>query len=104
MGATELHKLAYLIEGGAPAGNSNPPGFEGCRTTRTSIKIITMHGNRRTTPSGIDIFEFPRNRIRLRKNANLAVQFSLSHDISPKEGSFSREVRLGEEGIRLAIF
>ena len=30
-----------------------------------------MHGKRRTNPNGIDIFEFPFNRIRRRKNDNL---------------------------------
>lgn len=32
---------------------------------------MTMHGKSRTNPSGIDILEFPFNRILLRKNANL---------------------------------
>lgn len=32
---------------------------------------MTMHGNRRTTPSGIENFELPLNRNGRRKNASL---------------------------------
>lgn len=60
-------KSIYLIEGGAPAGSNMPPGLEGCRTTRTRIRTMTMHGNNRTATSGIEIFEFPLNLILLRK-------------------------------------
>ncbi len=91
-------EFTYLIEGGAPAGISILPVDEGCRTTRTSIKIITIHGNRSTAPRGIDIFELPFRRIRRRKNANLGVIRSLWRDTSSIEG------RLGEDGIRFTKF
>lgn len=35
--------------------------------------IMTIHGNSKTTPSGMEMEEFPFNRIRLLKNANLGV-------------------------------
>ena len=90
--------VTYLIDGGAPAGISILPVDEGCRTTRTSIKIITIQGNRSTAPRGIDIFELPFKRIRRRKKANLGVIRSLWRETSSREG------RLGEEGIRLTRF
>ena len=97
-------RLTYLIDGGAPAGNSALAGLEGCRTTKANIVTMTIHGNNSTAPRGIDTFELPFNRIRLRNNANLGVIFSLDLDMSPKEGKFSREGRLGDEGIRFARF
>jgi len=97
-------EFSYLIEGGAPAGNNMPPGLEGCRTTRTNINTITMQGNKSTAPRGIDILEFPRRRILLRKNASLGEIRSLCRERSPSDGSFSRDGRFGEEGIRLAMF
>lgn len=88
----------HLISGGAPAGINILPGEDGCRTTRTSIKIITISGNKSTTPNGIDIFELPFKRILLLKNANLGKIRSFRRLISSRDG------RLGEEGIRFANF
>ena len=92
------------MDGGAPAGNSALPGLEGCRTTKASIVKMTIHGNKSTAPSGIETFEFPFRRILRRKNANLGVILSRDLDKSLKDGSFSREVRFGDEGIRFARF
>lgn len=50
-----------------------------------------MHGNRRTNPSGIDILEFPFNRIRLRKNANLERTRLFSSFKSLSDGMFGVE-------------
>ena len=88
----------YRIDGGAPAGIRILPGDDGCRTTRTRIKIITMHGKRRTAPRGMEIEELPFNRIRRLKNANLGDILSFCRDRSSGEG------RLGEEGIRFRRF
>ena len=96
--------IAYRIIGGAPAGISIPPGVDGCRTTRTKINIITIQGNKSTAPSGMDIFEFPFKRIRRRKKASPGDIRSFCRERSPKEGSFSREGRFGDEGILFAIF
>ena len=103
MSVTVLHPaesvdFAYLIKGGAPAGISILPGEDGCRTMRMRINIITMSGNKITTPRGIDIFEFPFNLIRLLKKANLGDSRSFCRAI------FSRDGRLGEEGIRFTSF
>ena len=62
-----------------------------------------MHGNKSTTPSGIDILELPLRRILLWKNANRGVIRSRCREMSPRDGNFSREGRFGEDGIRLAI-
>lgn len=59
----------YLIGGGAPAGIRILPGEEGCRTKTIKISIITMNGNRRTNPKGIEMPEFPLSLIRRRKKA-----------------------------------
>ena len=90
--------IAYLTNGGAPAGISILAVEEGCRTTRTRIRMITMQGKRSTAPSGIEIFELPFRRIRLLKKANLGDIRSFWRDRSPREG------RLGDEGILLARF
>ena len=63
--------VAHLIEGGAPAGIITPPGEDGCRTTRTNMRMITRIGNNSNTANGTDTFEFPFNRIRLLKKSNL---------------------------------
>lgn len=57
------------MDGGAPAGTSILPGEEGCRTTRTSINISTMHGNKSTKPKGMEMRELSLRRIRRRKKA-----------------------------------
>ena len=90
--------VIHLIDGGAPAGISILPVDEGCRTTRTSIRIITIQGNRSTAPRGMETFELPFKRIRRRKKANLGVIRSVWRDTSSREG------RLGEEGIRFTRF
>ena len=65
---------------------------------------ITIHGNSSTAPSGIDTFELPFSRIRLRNNANRGVIFSRDFDKSLNEGKLSSEGRFGDDGIRFAIF
>jgi hypothetical protein len=84
----------YLIAGGAPAGNSIRPVVFGCRTKRTSIKMITIHGKRRTTLNGIEMEELPFNLIRRRKKDNRGVIRSFS----------TSDGRLGEDGIRFTRF
>jgi hypothetical protein len=54
-----------------------------------------MHGNSRTNPNGIEIDEFPFNRIRLRKKDNAGSAWAFSLLKSSAGGGFS------EEGIRL---
>lgn len=61
---------SHLIGGGEPEGISILTGVSGCRITSTSIRRITVMGNNKTTPSGMDIDEFPFNRIRRRRKAN----------------------------------
>lgn len=75
-----------------------PPVDEGCRTTRTSMSIITIQGKRSTAPSGIDIFELPFSRIRRRKKAKPGDRRSVSPDRSLREGRF------GDDGMRFKIF
>ena len=89
---------AYRIAGGAPAGIINPPGEEGCRTMRTMIKIMTMHGNSNTAPSGTETFELPFSRMRLLKKDSLGTNRSFSLLRSSRDG------RTGVEGIRLMRF
>ena len=84
----------YRIAGGAPAGISIRPVVFGCRTKRTSIKTITIHGKRSTTLSGIEMEELPFNLIRRRKKDNRGVIRSFS----------TRVGRFGEEGIRFTRF
>ena len=86
------------MDGGAPAGIINPPGEDGCRTISTIINIMTIHGNRSTAPSGIEIFELPFSRMRLLKNDNLGMNRSFSSVKSVKEG------RDGVDGSRLIRF
>lgn len=62
--------MTYLIAGGAPAGINILPGEEGCLTKSTSIRMMTMHGKRMTTPSGTEMLEFPLNLNGLRKKAS----------------------------------
>lgn len=86
------------MDGGAPAGIINPPGEDGCRTISTIINIMTIHGNRSTAPSGIEIFELPFSRMRLLKNDNLGINRSFSSVKSTREG------RDGVDGSRLIRF
>ena len=86
---------AYRIAGGAPAGIISPPGEEGWRTTRTSIRIMTRHGNSNTAPSGTEIFELPFNRMRLLKKDNRGANRSFSLLRSSRDG------RAGVDGMRL---
>lgn len=44
--------------------------------------MTTIHGNSRTTPRGIEIFELPFNRNGRLKNANLDVVFVFDLDSS----------------------
>lgn len=88
----------HLMVGGAPAGISIPPVEEGCRTTRTSINIMTIHGNISTAPRGMDIFELPFSRIRRRKKANLDEGRYFSCDGSSNGGG------LATDGIRFTRF
>ena len=63
------------------------------------ISIITIKGNNNTTPRGIDIFEFPFNRILRRKKANRGDIRSCCFDSVSIPGTFSRP---SEEGSLLA--
>jgi hypothetical protein len=49
------------MAGGAPAGINILPGFDGCLTNNTRMRITTMSGKRITTPSGTEMLEFPLN-------------------------------------------
>lgn len=49
------------MAGGAPAGINILPGFDGCLTNNTRIRMTTMSGKRITTPSGTEMLEFPLN-------------------------------------------
>ena len=62
---------------------------------RTSIRIMTIHGNSNTAPSGTEIFELPFSRMRLLKKDNLGTNRSFSLLRSSRDG------RAGVEGIRL---
>ena len=62
---------------------------------RTTIRIMTIHGNSNTAPSGTEIFELPFSRIRLLKKDNLGASRSFSLLRSSRDG------RAGVEGIRL---
>ena len=65
---------------------------------RTSIKIITIHGNSNTAPSGTEIFELPFSRMRLLKKDNLGTKRSFSLLRSSIDGNAA------VEGIRLISF
>lgn len=65
----------------------------GCLTNSTNINNTTMHGNKSTTPRGIEMLELPRNRNGRRKNANLEVAFVFVF-------TSSNEGRFGDEGRR----
>jgi hypothetical protein len=58
------------------------PCESGDLTKRTSIRIMTRHGNSRTSPSGNETVEFPFKRMRRRKNANRGEVFSACGDNS----------------------
>ena len=81
-----------MIAGGVPAGINIPTPDLGCRTKSTKINTTTIHGNKRTTPSGIEMLELPFNRSGRLKNANLDVTFVLPLS--------SSTIGNGEEGIR----
>lgn len=84
--------------GGVPAGTRRRPGEDGCRKKSIAISNITMHGNKRTNPSGIDIFELPFIRMRRLKRENRGSEgslFSLFHSFFH---SFT-EGKLAEEGM-----
>lgn len=85
-----------LIEGGVPAGIRMPPGDEGCRTKRSRTRTITMHGNSKTKPRGMEMDELPFKRIRRRKKANL-------ERLRPFSREESSRGRLGEEGSHFEI-
>ena len=72
-------------------------GDEGCRTMRTRMRTMTMHGNSRTTPRGMEIDELPLMRMRRRKKARRGDIRSFWREMSSSEG------RLGEEGILFTI-
>jgi hypothetical protein len=78
----------HLIAGGAPAGIKIPTPDLGCRTNSTNINTTTIHGNSRTTPSGMEMLELPFNLNGLRKNANLeeALFFVLPSSIEGRSG------------------
>ncbi len=88
----------YRIAGGAPAGIKMPPGVAGCRTMRTKMSTMTMHGKRRTAPRGTEMEELPFKRTRRRKKANRGEMRSFCWERSWREGRF------GAEGMRLTIF
>jgi hypothetical protein len=93
-----MRKVSYLIEGGAPAGIIMIPDDWGCRTNSTSINIMTMHGNSRTMPRGIEIEELPFIRMRRRK------KFNRGDSLSARRVRSSRPGMLAEEGILLTRF
>lgn len=61
--------VSYLMAGGAPAGMSILPGEFGCLTKSMRMRTTTMRGNSMTTPSGMEMVEFPLRRNGLRKKA-----------------------------------
>ena len=81
---------SYRMEGGAPAGTMNLPGPDGCRTNIMRISIMTSKGNSSTTPRGIDILEFPFNRILRWKKSSLGAIRSCCFDRVSNPGTFSR--------------
>jgi hypothetical protein len=83
------------MDGGAPEGMRMRPGEDGCLTKRKRMNTTTMHGNRSTKPSGIEMDEFPFSRIRRRKNDNRGKVRPFSFLKSSRDGMF------GVEGIRL---
>lgn len=62
---------------------------------RRIIKIMTIHGNSNTAPSGTEILELPFSRMRLLKKDNLGINRSFSLLRSSRDG------RAGVEGNRL---
>lgn len=64
---------------------------------RTIIRIMTMHGNSNTAPSGTEIFELPFSRMRLLKKDSLGTNGSFSLLRSSRDG------KAGVEGIRLMM-
>jgi hypothetical protein len=75
------------------------PSELGCRTNRIRINIMTMHGNSKTRPSGMEMDEFPFSRMRLRKKANRGDTVSTRRD---RSSSFSKLAC--EDGSLLTIF
>ena len=78
----------------------NIPGPEGCRTNMMSISITTIKGNSNTTPSGMEIFELPFNRIRRRKKANLGESFCCCFASISAPGILSRLLADGSRKVR----
>ena len=60
------------------------PCESGDLTKRIMIMIITRHGNRSTSPSGIETDELPLSRILRRKKDNRGDVFSARRDRSSK--------------------
>jgi hypothetical protein len=83
------------MDGGAPEGIRMRPGEDGCLTKRKRMNTTTIHGNRSTKPSGIEMDELPFSRIRRRKNDNRGKVRPFSFLKSSRDGMF------GVEGIRL---
>ncbi len=86
------------MAGGAPAGIIKLPGDDSCRTIRTIMSIMTMHGNKSTAPRGTEIFELPFSRMRLLTKDNRGMILSFSLVRSDREGRF------GVDGIRFTRF
>lgn len=84
------------MDGGAPAGMRMPPGEDGCLTKIRTIKIITTHGKSKTMPSGIEMEEFPRSRMRLLRKAN-RTDWPFSREASSNDAS------AGARGMRLTM-
>lgn len=77
----------HLIDGGVPAGNKIRPEEEGWVMMRRNTRTITIQGNNRTKPSGIEIAEFLRSRIRRLKKANLGIMTPFSFETLSKAGA-----------------
>lgn len=86
--------MTDLIDGGVPEGTSMEAGEEGCLTNNRTMSTMTMQGNKRTMPRGIEMEEFLLSRMRRRKKANFG-------NIPPfSSGPESADGR--EKGARLA--
>lgn len=72
------NQLAYLMDGGVPAGTNMRPGEFGCFITRMRINMTTRLGNSNRKPRGIDMEEFPFSLIRRRKKDNRDTDFGFS--------------------------
>ena len=81
------------MAGGAPAGSSIDAGDDGWRTKRTRMRMMTMQGNRRTMPKGMEMDELPFIRIRCRKKAHFGEIRSLTYAKLGSDGAFETEGR-----------